>query len=132
MRHRRPAAGTHQLSQDDAEQGLGILLRESRRERYGRHSSHQGERRDDHGLAMLCHRDQAVAHRLIEASRAVDRDDGQNTRTSSNLLEIDTARNRHHAYAVERASRPDCAHVKNLVEIQEIGSISVQMPGVCG
>jgi hypothetical protein len=73
-------SAAHQLGEHDAEERLGILLREGRRERCGGHRSHESERRDHHGLAVLRHRDQSLAHRLIEAARTVHRDDGDDAR----------------------------------------------------
>ena len=101
--------GAHHLREHDAEQRFGVLLRERRRERGGRHRAHERERRDDDRLTVLGHGDQPLGHRLIEAARAVHRDDGDDARARGDLLEVEAARDRHHADAVERAPRTDRA-----------------------
>ena len=79
-------AGAHHLREHDAEQRFGVLLRERRRERGGRHRAHERERRDHHRLAVLGHRDQPVGHRFIEAARAVHGNDGDHARARGELL----------------------------------------------
>ena len=69
-------AGPDELRQHDAEQRLGILLRQRAGQRHRAHRAHQRERRDRHRLAVLGHRHQPLRHRVVEAARRVDRDDG--------------------------------------------------------
>src|ERR1035438_7402531 len=64
-------SGPNQLRDHDPKQRFRVLLGKRRRERYRRHGTHEGERRDHHGLAVLRHRDQTLAHCFIEATRAV-------------------------------------------------------------
>ena len=74
------APGRTELGEHDADERLGILLRQRRRERDRRHRPHERERRDHDGLTVLGHRDEPLAHGLVEAARAVDRDDGDDAR----------------------------------------------------
>jgi len=76
------------------------------------------------------HRDQPLAHGLIEAARTVHGNDGDDAGTRGDLLEFQAPRDRHHPDAVERAAGADRRAVKGLVRIQKIRAIGIQMPRI--
>jgi hypothetical protein len=79
---------------------------------------------------VLGHRDQAVAHGLVIATRTVHRNDGDHARAQSQFPGIQAAGNRHHPNAVERAAGADRRAVIDLIRIQQICPIGIQVPRI--
>ena len=73
-------AGPDELRQDDAEQRLGVLLRQRAGERHRAHRAHQREWRNRHRLAVLGHRRSAPPTWRRRSAGRIDRDDGGDAR----------------------------------------------------
>ncbi len=118
---------TDELRQRDPRERLRVLLDEGGGQRHGCHSSHQRERRDHRRLAVLGHRHQPVAHRLVETAGRVHGDDREHARVVDDLLERETARDRHHLDPVERAVAADREAVEGAIGVGHVRSVRVEV-----
>ena len=130
VHHRR--SGAHGLREHHAEQGLGILLCKRGGEAHGSHGAHQGEGRDDDRLSVHREGDEALAHRLVEAARAVHGNDGDEARAVRDLLEVEAAGDRNHSHGIERAPRADRRAMKYPVRVDQVCAVGIEMPRVRG
>ena len=122
------AARAHDLGQHQADQRLGVLLRQGPGERDRCHRPGERERGDADRLVASRHLDDAVAHRNVERERRVGVDDAEQARLVVELGVGDAAGDPHHLDHVDVALSAQRVHVDHLVGERQQVERRLEMP----